>query len=645
MAYSFDKINSLFGGQDKDQKVNIFGDQGQSQDQGQTGGAPQDSSQPKVSDAGDLGNGASPSAATSGGEAKPQAAAPQGAAEVIKKNAGKQQAPQSVQNIGTSLDAADKGLQDEANSYVSNAKAQDYSMKPDDLEGAISEKTPGDKSAAVLSRLSQAAPTADAFQPKTNVNVDDVNLLRPQTDATGRQSNVGLEQLLRRDYGPEYSGNQAQLDVNLLTRTPQFNLIRDQLVNRQDALAKQAKDYQTSKTKEAQDAETANFDTGTKGIKDYLGNQSSSLIDANKKEVDQENAARAALRQTLSAGGSVADLDSRSKAAMAKLNEDFKAGNPRALQFLQESGVNPQDFYAVSGDLDREKDYGQFIDQGESQRFNRINELLGNKDSLAAGQIGDRAGFNAGAYSDAVSKAALGKRGAADQGLQGSIDQIMAGAHSRAAAENDARLHNLWNTKEHAQQGSSGTYNELVGKYGQDAADAIQGKIDPSSYYNVNGNVTDEQELSPDDVMKLQEMQSQLGATPQQYKIGGIGDRASFDTSGYRTALESLLKGSRSDLDAKAEADRQHKLAQQVGVENDVGQPVYGTPINASRDVGSLIERGTAPPQPLIQGAAEQLGIPAPQAPTSPPSPLQLPQTAVNDFNAIKAGLKKKRFF
>lgn len=704
MAYSFDRINSLFGNQGQGDKVNIFGDQGgqqqQGMGQGQTGQQQQPQAQPKTTDSGDLGNSAAASA-TQGGEAKPQAAAPQGASQIVQKNQGKQQAPQSIQNIGTSLNEADTNLQNEANSYVQAAKTKDFGMKPEDLEGAIAEKTPGDKTTAVLGRLSQAAPTAEAFQPKTDVNVQDVNLLRPQTDATGRQSNVGLEQLLRRDYGPEYSGNQAKLDTNLLTRTPGFNLIRDQLVNRQDALTKQAKDDQTSKTQEAQDAETANFNTGTQGIKDYLGTQSQNLINTNKAQVDQENAARDALRQTLQSGGSVADLDSRSKEAMAKLNEDFKAGNPRALQFLKDSGVSPQDFYAVSGNLDREKDYGQFVDQGESDRFNRINELLGNKDALAAGTTSDRAGFNTAGYQKAVSDAALGKRATADQGLQAGIDKILSGDKSRADAINQHRAALTGNLLDESQKAIRGDYDTVSKNYDAatlaNAKDQVQG-LDPRQFYSVNqGQLSGESMISPEEAMQLQELNAQLGGQGV-YKegAGAGGEDSTYNSGGYRTALQGILDKSKSDLAAQAKAAAEHEQLNKLGLEKKNGMPTLGTtPTILPNDIlptigeklkkleipgipGTHITQGAAPfthPVETLKKDASTVNIkPSPiQAPKDftlpgigdriktaaaspaarslplpsliPPSPVQLPSVAQSDFSKIKNLLGTPRFY
>ena len=549
MAYSFDKINSLFSGQDDQQKVNIFGDQSQgqglTQNQGQQQSQGQSQPQDKASDAGDIGAGGS-SGQTSGGEAKPAAAAQQGAAEVVQKNQGKQQGPSAIGNITNSLSAADKGLQDEANSYVASAKSQDYSLKDSDLEGAISEKTPGEKTSAVLSRLSQAAPTADAFQPKTNVNVDDVNLLRSQTDATGRQSNAGLEQLLRRDYGPEYSGNQARLDTSLLTRDPQFNLIRDQLVNKQDQLAAQAKDYQTSKTKEAQDAETANFTTQTKAIKDALGGKSSALIDANKKEVDTENAARDALRKTLKSGGKIDDLTKAQKTAMDKVAADIQANNPRALQFLKDSGIDAKQFFAISGNLNRDNDYKNFIDANEAQRFNRINELLGGQDSLTAGSVGSRTGFDSAAYQKALGGAVTSKRASADKELQSKIDKILTGEKTNANLINQRRAKLKDDLAAQAASAGQGDFDQLAKGYSEEDIARAKQNFDPSSYYSVGDDVSADALISPEEAMQLQALTSELGGQGAYKQGAGAGQDFTFDRGGYRSALQNLLDNARS---------------------------------------------------------------------------------------------------
>lgn len=418
MAYVFQNLNSALNDDDEQQQSqsNIFDPTAGQVGQGM---ADQQPGAQKTTTEGEIqGGGGSGGVQTSEGKPAEQMATGNAA---LAKNKPKTM-PKFAEQAKSEIETAGQNLQNEANQYVQGYASKDYSVGQGDLDKAIS----GDETAAgnVRSRLSGQAERAKGFDTTGDYDVDDI--YRMQTDA-------GVDSLLRRESGPEYSNGEAAFDRMLLNRTPEFNLLRSSLKGQQEALTHQLDDYRTSKTDEAQKALDTNYGKAQEGIKSYLGGQSDSLMKAQEAERDAENAARAQLR---SSGGDAAYRDAQQKAALEALRKQYTGQDPYGmLGYLDQAGVDPSQYYAVSGDLDT----NAFIDEGEAKRFNSIMGLLGKGDSWSAGKgAGDRQGFNADAYQQAVIQSAQGKAEAAKAEAQRLADERAAKDAASLRAQQDS---------------------------------------------------------------------------------------------------------------------------------------------------------------------------------------------------------------
>jgi hypothetical protein len=410
MAFVFNKINSLLNPEDGQQKQDIF-----SGGQPATGsGEPQTQGMgtaPKTTTEGDVG---APNAGATGvgGEGQPVEAQQQtAAATALKKN--KMSTPDFANRAQSEVDKASTALQDEANSYVANAKAQKQDFDTGDLDKAVA----GDADASGRARnyLTKAAAPVEQFSAKTDYDIEDIDQM--STDA-------GVENLLRRDAGAQYSGGESKYDMMLLNRTPEFGLIRSQLRNKQDTLRKTADTLKAEKTKEAQAAIEANLAAGKSAASGYLGTKAEAVRKAAADRAAQENAARAALR----AGGAV-DTGADSQAAIDALVNDYNAGgNARMADFIRNSGIDARQFVNVAGDVSADDLYSG----DEAGQFNNIMSLLGKQDAITAGKgAGSRTGFNLAGYKDAVNKAAM-------KNYDTTIAEERAAAAAKAAAEKEA---------------------------------------------------------------------------------------------------------------------------------------------------------------------------------------------------------------
>ena len=377
------------------QKQDIFAPQ-QAPQQGMPGQtAPGQSETVKTSTEGDLtGSQSSGSSQSSEGIPADTKANDQ---RVVRQN--KMSVPNFATKAEADLGAAEKGLQDEANKYTQDAAAKSYKLGDSDLEAALSGNQDAyGKATNLLTGTSKERATG--FDTKNDYKVKDIDALK--TDA-------GVESLLRRDAGSQYNAGESAFDRMLLGRSPEFNQIRSSLGQRQDALTKNLDDYRTSKTAEAQAAMDKNYADAQEEAKGYLGRQAEALRAAQQKELADENAARAALRQ----GGNAGYISEQSKAALEALMRDYQ-GTPEAQYIGQNASIDPKGYYHVAEDL---ADYGGLVDQNEAARFNTINALLGrggNANWSAGTGAGPRESFDAAGYANTLKSAANESRIQAD---------------------------------------------------------------------------------------------------------------------------------------------------------------------------------------------------------------------------------------
>lgn len=422
MAYVFNGINAALDGKtDEDQKQDIFNAQPAVQENGQPGVA---GGLEKTSTEGELGaTNQADNAATS--EQEPQQTEVQNA-EVIKRNVDKAKAPKGIDRVDADLSTAETGLQDEANSYVKNYADKDYSVDTSMLDKAAD----GDDESKVnaMNRFSKNADQVDQFNAKTDYDVEDSNMLR--TDA-------GVQELMRRDSDQNYNQGESAFDMMLLRRNKDFNERRAALINRQDAVRQLADKYRTDKTTEAQGLTDQHYAAATDAAKGYLDKSQGDYVANLKAQVAKENA----LRDSYRTGGDANYLDSQKAAAIQGLVQEYQeTGDPNALaqvKYLQETDVDPSQFYSVGRSLDADKDYGMAADAAGANRFNRIMQMLGRGDSMQAGAgLGPTEGFDKAAYRDAAVKQAQVKFAAQQEAEAEAKRQAEAAA--KAAAEKAA---------------------------------------------------------------------------------------------------------------------------------------------------------------------------------------------------------------
>ncbi len=284
MAYAYNSIDELLNNQEQ-QKQNIFGSsQGGNAPQGQDGGV-------KTSTEGDVGSGGGGSSTPQGQNnnsntvTDEQSQTTEAGKAAVKANTGKTAQPKVFNDIQSQIEANNQKLQDQANSYVSTQKTkQNYAIDNSNIDKAISGDS--DQNSKVRSLLNrQTIDNVEAFDPG-DVSVKDSSLVN---------TNAGLQQLVSRGQGPQYTQGMGAFDLQTLRRTPEFENIISMIRGNEANLEKTARDYTAAKPKEVADYGTANLANAQKASREFLGNMSHDLQGANEDEARVYNDALAAL--------------------------------------------------------------------------------------------------------------------------------------------------------------------------------------------------------------------------------------------------------------------------------------------------------------------------------------------------------------
>ena len=575
MSYVFNGVNGLLNDDEKDKNAatNIFapGESGADPTQGaqQQGGE-----QPKTSTEGEVG-GNGPTGGTQTSEAKPAAQTQVADSRLMRKNKVKE-APKFATQAQGDLQNAQKNLQTEADSYVAGAKTKGASYAVDDasLEKAIG----GDKDAQgkVGRVMSGTADQYETFAPKTDYQVEDINAM---------QSDAGLDSLLRREAGAEYSSGEAAFDRSLLKRSAEFNQLRSLLRGQQEGLVKQADEWTGTKSKEAQDAVNSGYEAARSGATTALGSKGELLRKLQEEEAAKENAARKALRESKDP----TYAQGESQKAIEKLVADLKAsgGDPAGLlKYINPSLADSSKFASVGGDVSWE----QAIDDAEANRFNSIMSLLGKTDAWqAGGGFGNQRGFDAKGYADSVYGAADAANKAADAKAQAAIDRIKSEA-AKAKANEIAYRNNMKGSKTLGASDASSVEkirNQLKAEYGGDAKRAqllsqLNSLVNAGDYVRYNDiNADDLDFIDSAQADEYNKALAEIGGVYSNVKAGSRGGPASaFDAAGYEAALRSILNGSGRDPymsvadKAKAAGDQLYKATDATDTVDPVGRGI-----------------------------------------------------------------------
>lgn len=412
MAYTFDRINSLF---DKPQEDKADAFSGKGSVTGNYGTV-------KTTTGGDISSGETGGGTNTGGEAAvPQnILAPTGAA--IKRNVAKAQTPQAVTKIGQDLQSSQQNLQNEANQYVQDYQSRNYGVADADIDAAVSGDT--QKISDLAQRYSKKAyGTVDQFAPKTDTDIEDVQLL-------GNEG--GIKRLLAREAGNQYSAGEGAFDVGLLRRNNQFNLISDQLKRQQQALTQETGKLKEEKTKTAQQEADTRYQAGTQELEaDLKAREGQTLTEAEQAAL-AVNQRREALRQQ----GDQDFIAQNAAKAKEEALRDIMAYNPRAKRFFEQLQLDPNKFYQVGSDVARD----DVLNEDQASKFNRIQDILGTGQTKQAGKgAGEDQQFDVAGLQNYARDTALGQRNVEDKRLQQLIDSIKGQTTKRATDFNLAR--------------------------------------------------------------------------------------------------------------------------------------------------------------------------------------------------------------
>lgn len=296
----------------------------------------------------------------------------QGKNELIQRNRARASSPVDVQGVRQQAETAKQSIQNEANSYISQA-AQPYQQSQEQVRQGIQQYAAGKPEASQLVDLYRQAPQqVGAFQLGTSTDIADADLLGTDT---------GLQQLFKRRADAEYNAGEAALDSALLRGNQDFQIQRDAALQAYRQ-AKQAETQALMNTQQ-QAQEQRNlaaeqfrnlFETEGRGI---LGNIEST---AKQRETTLEKQAR---EQEKARAG---NLQTTAQAALDRLVGQGLVDSSLA-PYLSTGGLDLSQFYrAGNTDLN----YQDFVTEQEATQFNRIQDLLGLGGQMATGRLAGR---------------------------------------------------------------------------------------------------------------------------------------------------------------------------------------------------------------------------------------------------------------
>lgn len=344
----------------------------------------------------------------------------------------------AVSSIQGNVQGAQQKLQERANEYGQKVEAQKATqgLSQETLTGAMDGNDKAFQDTA--KRLSQTqANQIEGFKGLADEELPSL------ADPLKYQNQWG--EIFRPQAGANYTSGQSDYEDLLLGRNRDFSKIAASLTADSDALTKKADEMKTSETKKAQDILQSDWDTQTQSIRDQLSGASNQIVEGLKNKETFEDARRAGLDKDLI------------------LREVLAGQKPYQEELLDVSGLggykdflnNPQDFGGLSNyiTLNQDVDYRDLATQDDSDRYNRINGLLGNGNMLGKG-AGLSSDYNFDAQGgNAYIQAILGGKAKdakmmADIQATAKAEQDRLSAEAAAKAKSDAELAEIKKAKE-----------------------------------------------------------------------------------------------------------------------------------------------------------------------------------------------------
>ncbi len=497
MAYLFNSVDDA----EESGKANIFGGQqtGQQTTTGQTG----DAVEKPGSDAPASTQGGGSGSSRPSSQPNPAASYnPKMASSAFNQAAQRVSQPKAVGEAQGALGSAQTKLQEKANAYQQGAQTQAQSYKVSDQD--ISSAAGGNKEAytSLASRLQKSGP--DQYAAFGGLG-DEIPSVANVQDTSN---------LYRRESGPGYTGGMGRFDAALLRRNPEFQAAQSQIAEGAKNLAKQDSDAQTAETTKARTLLGDAFGKETESAKSRLGGLANEVTSAAQLKSKAENERRAGL-----------DAKAISQADQAKIKgqikQDLSSADPRSAQ-ARSLGYLNQDFdISPYVNIDRDTDWREFLTQPDTERYNRIEGLLGNADLLTPGKgPGDAYSIDTQSARNSILDQLKAKRSSQDMADQDEIAKIQARAQTTADS---------YNKGDSGQNARDQALNQLIAyarsQYGsspelaQNAEQHARSMFDPNSaadpardaLIHENTGADWRSVLSAPDVSRLNELNQDLG--------------------------------------------------------------------------------------------------------------------------------------
>jgi hypothetical protein len=538
MAYAFDKITNLVGGEEEGGSDIFSGEvatNSPQQPDDQTGVVA------KTSTAGDIGD-------TSGGggtdkvEYNEDTGDQVSASDVMKANVGKTEAPQALEGIKQQISKNDEALQQQANEYTQAYKDQyQFDIENQALDQAIQSGYGSDEYKAADTLLQRQDPgAAQQFEGADDYRVSDVDLLK---------NDAGLGYLAGQGRGPQYTQGMGAFDVMLMKRDPYFNEMVNEIRGDSAALDKQIATTPDQLEQQAYEYGQGQLQTAQGAAKDYIGDYRERLKTENEAEADAYEQA-------------IRDLDREAIAAeqLGLVGDEVKGyfgGLYRGDRYNQQiedvlGGYDPTDRIKFN---ETDYDYQDFLDSGEASQLSNVGGLLGTGEAYTEAQgPGEQYTVDKGGIYDQLVSQINQARNTRDLEQKSALQKIMDAAEGRATAE-DERL-----------SGLKGSYEEDLQKMAQQIAaanryrgvraDDYQGFTDPN-FYTKDYGATDM--LTAEEVAQLNAISQDLGMD-QTYQVGGGGGEEFLDFNALQEYMlgqgQNRLSAGKTQRAADAEAAR-----------------------------------------------------------------------------------------
>ena len=567
MAYAFDKLKGLMDGEQQS-TVDVFGDTGGVGVGlgGEQQGADQQS-KVKTTTEGDLGASGSGSGEVKSSDSPEMGPVDQSVA--ITANVGKTETPKGVEGIRYQIDQNKKSLQDKADQYVENYKAEggiyDYGLDQNYMQQGVKEgpanQAYGDTQGLIAKGAADAAPEFGS--------IDDLYVNK----AKYLDSDAGLQYLASQAQGPRYTQGMSAFDVMLMRRDPNFNRMVNEIKAQNAGLNKDLGERPGQEMETAYQYGTEQLGTAQQGAKDYLSGYWDNLIGQNEQQAADYNAYLQGLDREAIGDQAISDVSQGAKDYLTTYYEGDRY-NPQ-----WEGTVDTYDPQSYISYDNPDHVWQDFIDRDESSQFGNIGGMLGTGQNVAESAaldpayIVDKYGLQGG-----LQTAVQAARTKADESQLKAIDEILGEASGLAEGE-DARV------------------RELIDSYGGDLETLINDIVAAEGWQDdFNQDWVDEyqyqsaQEANPDlysqdlgafdylteeQAKKLNELGADVGTRnlekkglPDEFKAGAKGLGGDFlDESHISEWLEGKVGQERDRKLALAESKRKEEELRRKGEE------------------------------------------------------------------------------